>query len=120
LTSRLLLQRSLVQICSRATPRRATPARTESTTTPRGAFDTELSRLGFKPRSELVRFGEVRPRTDVAAAFTLARDEYALIRQRHMYAGTRSAGRDLLHPVVDRRGHRLDIRPDRAFVVLCP
>jgi GntR family transcriptional regulator len=52
----------------------------------RGAFDTEISRLGFEPRSELVHVGQTRPPADVAAALTLARDEDVLIRKRYMYA----------------------------------
>jgi GntR family transcriptional regulator len=52
----------------------------------RGAFDTEISRLGFEPRSDLIQVGQVRPPTDVAVALALADDEDALIRKRHMYA----------------------------------
>jgi GntR family transcriptional regulator len=52
----------------------------------RGAFDTEISRLGFEPRSHLVQVGQVRPPADVASALALANDEPALIRKRHMYA----------------------------------
>jgi GntR family transcriptional regulator len=52
----------------------------------RGAFDTEIARLGFKPRSDLVQVGQVRPPDDVAVALALADDEDALIRKRHMYA----------------------------------
>jgi GntR family transcriptional regulator len=53
----------------------------------RGAFDTEISRLGFAPRSDLVQVGQVRPPAEVAAALALTDDEDALIRKRHMYAG---------------------------------
>ena len=52
----------------------------------RGAFDTEISRLGFEPRSELVKVGKVRPPADVATALALRPDEAVLIRKRHMYA----------------------------------
>jgi GntR family transcriptional regulator len=53
----------------------------------RGAFDTEISRLGFEPRSDLVQVGPVRPPADVTAALALADADDALIRKRHMYAG---------------------------------
>jgi GntR family transcriptional regulator len=52
----------------------------------RGAFDTEISRLGFEPRSELVKVGQVRPPAHVTTALALAPKERALIRKRHMYA----------------------------------
>jgi GntR family transcriptional regulator len=52
----------------------------------RGAFDTEISRLGFQPRSDLVQVGQVHPPADVAKALALADGEDALIRKRHMYA----------------------------------
>jgi GntR family transcriptional regulator len=52
----------------------------------RGAFDTEISRLGFQPRSELVKVGQIRPPADVATALALAPNEDVLIRKRHMYA----------------------------------
>jgi GntR family transcriptional regulator len=52
----------------------------------RGAFDNEISRLGFEPRSELVQVGELRPPADVATTLSLAPDEDVLIRKRHMYA----------------------------------
>jgi GntR family transcriptional regulator len=52
----------------------------------RGAFDTEISRLGFEPRSDLVQVGQVSAPTDVAAALALGAGADALIRKRHMYA----------------------------------
>jgi GntR family transcriptional regulator len=52
----------------------------------RGAFDTEISRLGFEPRSNLVQVGQVRPPADVATALALTDDDDALIRKRRMYA----------------------------------
>jgi GntR family transcriptional regulator len=52
----------------------------------RGAFEAEISRLGFTPRSDLVQVGQVRPPADVATALVLADDEPTLIRKRHMYA----------------------------------
>jgi GntR family transcriptional regulator len=52
----------------------------------RGAFDTEISRLGFEPRSELVRVGLIDPPADVATTLALGAGEGTLIRKRHMYA----------------------------------
>jgi GntR family transcriptional regulator len=52
----------------------------------RGAFDTEITRLGFEPRSDLVQVGQVRPPTHVATALALTDDDDTLIRKRHMYA----------------------------------
>jgi DNA-binding GntR family transcriptional regulator len=52
----------------------------------RGAFDTEISRLGFEPRSDLVQVGRTRPPADVAPALALAPGDDVLIRKRHMYA----------------------------------
>jgi GntR family transcriptional regulator len=53
----------------------------------RGAFDTEITRLGFEPRSDLVAVGPTRPPEDVANALRLEADKEALIRKRHMFAG---------------------------------
>jgi GntR family transcriptional regulator len=53
----------------------------------RGAFDTEITRLGLEARSDLVQVGPVDPPADVAAALDLNDGEQALIRKRHMYAG---------------------------------
>ena len=52
----------------------------------RGAFDTEITRLGFEPRSDLVQVGQVRPPADVATALALDHGDNALIRKRQMYA----------------------------------
>jgi GntR family transcriptional regulator len=52
----------------------------------RGAFDTEIRRLGFEPRAEIVHVGQVRPPAEVATALALAPDEDVLIRKRRMYA----------------------------------
>jgi GntR family transcriptional regulator len=52
----------------------------------RGAFDAEISRLGFEPRSELVQIGHIRPPANVATALAIGADDDALIRKRHMYA----------------------------------
>jgi len=52
----------------------------------RGAFDTEIARLGFEPHSELVQVGQVRPPADVAKALALGHTDDTLIRKRHMYA----------------------------------
>ena len=62
------------------------PARTANATTRAAAFDTEISRLGFEPRSELVKVDQIRPPADVATALALAPEEDVLIRKRHMYA----------------------------------
>ena len=53
----------------------------------RGAFDTEITRLGFDPRSDLVQVGRTSPPAVVAAELAFQADEDALIRKRHMYAG---------------------------------
>lgn len=52
----------------------------------RGAFDREIARLGFEPRSELARVGRITPPADVATALALQAGDDALIRKRHMYA----------------------------------
>lgn len=77
--------RSVPTIPRHATTRYARANREEQGA--RGAFDTEISRLGFDPRSDLVQLGRTRPPADVAAALALQADHDALIRKRHMYAG---------------------------------
>lgn len=77
--------RSVPTIPRYATTRYAREARERDGA--RGAFDTEIARLGFEPRSDLVRVGQVRPPADVATTLGLADGDDALIRQRHMYAG---------------------------------
>jgi GntR family transcriptional regulator len=52
----------------------------------RGAFDGEVRRLGFEPRSELIEVGPVVAPGDVAEALHLGAEDVALIRKRHMYA----------------------------------
>lgn len=53
----------------------------------RGAFDSDINKLGFDPRSDLIQVGRTSPPADVAAALKLEADEDALVRKRHMYAG---------------------------------
>lgn len=53
----------------------------------RGAFDAEIRRLGFEPRSEVIEIGQVRPPGDIATALALPRGRRnTFIRKRHMYA----------------------------------
>lgn len=52
----------------------------------RGAFDAEIRRLGFVPRSDIVQLEEVEPSPVVADALQLGHGQTVLIRKRHMYA----------------------------------
>ena len=52
----------------------------------RGAFDREIARLGFEPRSDLVQIGRTTPPAEVATALGLQAGDDAVIRKRHMYA----------------------------------
>jgi len=52
----------------------------------RGAFDTEVRRLGHTPRAEIVQTGPVTPPREVAELLGFEQDEVAAIRARHMYA----------------------------------
>jgi GntR family transcriptional regulator len=52
----------------------------------RGAFDGEVRRLGFEPRSDPIQIGPVTPPDRVAAALALGPGDVALIRKRDMYA----------------------------------
>jgi GntR family transcriptional regulator len=53
----------------------------------RGAFDTEITKLGLQPRSDLVQVGAIDPPDDIKQALQLRGRAQTLIRKRHMYAG---------------------------------